>query len=106
MRGPLCRLDRPRRSTTSSVFEQWVVIVTGFGVKPVYTVLSLIVIVRLWRQGAPDLVALRRGLIAFWLGENACAIDYLVFHGEFRFVGVLSQPGNGSVFFLCRFRRV
>jgi hypothetical protein len=66
----------------SSVFEQWVVIVTGFGVKPVYTVLSLIVIVRLWRQGAPDLVALRRGLIAFWLGENACAIDYLVFHGD------------------------
>ena len=66
----------------SSVLEQWVVIVTGFGVKPAYTLISLVAIVRLWRQRAPDLVALRRGLMAFWLGENACAIDYLVFHGN------------------------
>jgi hypothetical protein len=66
----------------SSVFEQWVVIITGFGIKPAYTLISLVMIISLWRQRAPDLAALRWGLIAFWLGENACAVNYMVFHGN------------------------
>ncbi|HKW27790.1 MAG TPA: hypothetical protein VJT54_00505 [Verrucomicrobiae bacterium] len=65
----------------TSRFEQWLVIVTAFGIKPAYTLLSLVVILWLWRQRGPDLAALRWGLIAFWLGENACAVNYMIFHG-------------------------
>jgi rhodanese-related sulfurtransferase len=65
-----------------SVFEQWLVVITAFGIKPAYTLISLVVIIWLWRQRAPDLVALRWGLIAFWLGENACAVNYMIFHGN------------------------
>jgi len=50
-----------------------------FVVKPGYTLLSLAVVLVLWRSRAPDLVALRWGMIAFFLGENACAVNVLVF---------------------------
>ena len=62
--------------------QQWLVVVTAFGIKPIYLLISLVVIIRLWRQRAPDLTALRRGLIVFWLGENACAANYLFFGGH------------------------
>ncbi len=68
------------RSTTR--FEQWLVVVTGFGIKPAYMLISLIVVIWLWRQRSPDLVALRWGLMAFWLGENACSVNYLFVHGN------------------------
>ena len=65
----------------SSVFEQWVVVITALGVKPAYMLISLVTIIWLWRRQAPDLAALRWGLIAFWLGEAACAVNYVVFLG-------------------------
>ena len=63
-------------------FEQWVVIVTAFGVKPVYMLGSLGLIVWLWRSGAPDLSALRWGLVLFLAGESACAFNYVVLGGQ------------------------
>jgi hypothetical protein len=41
--------------------------------------LSLVLMIWLWRQRAVDLAALRWGLIWFWIGENACSIDFLFF---------------------------
>lgn len=64
-----------------STAEQWLAIIAGWVVKPLYMVLSLLWIVWLWRCTEPDLVALRRGLIAFWLGENACTVNYLCLGG-------------------------
>lgn len=64
-----------------STAEQWLAIIAGWVVKPIYMVLSLIWIVWLWRRSEPDLVALRRGLIIFWLGENACTVNYLCLGG-------------------------
>jgi len=62
-------------------FEQWLVVLAAFVVKPVYMLLSLAWIVWLWRRQATDLVALRWGLIWFLGGEIACAINYVVFGG-------------------------
>jgi len=62
-------------------FEEWVVVVTAFGAKPAYMLISLACVVWLWRQRSPDLVALRRGLLVFWLGEAACAVNFTVFQG-------------------------
>lgn len=81
-----------------SVFEQWLVIITAFGIKPAYTLISLVVIIWLWRRQSPDLVALRWGLIAFWLGENACAVNYMVFHGYSDFWEYLHNLGMAICF--------
>lgn len=48
-----------------------------FWIKPIYTMLALGAIVFLWNCRAADLVALRWGMISFFLGENACAINVL-----------------------------
>jgi phage shock protein E len=73
----------PLPSRVSSGFEQWVVMLSGFGIKPVYMLLSLIVIIVLRRSSASDLVALRWSMIFFLAGELACALNYLIFsHGS------------------------
>ena len=64
------------------LLEQWLVVITAFGVKPTYMLLSLGGIVWLWRRQATDLVALRWGLICFLGGEIACAVNYVVFGGN------------------------
>ena len=68
-----------------SLFEQWLAVIVGFGVKPVYVVLSLVLIIWLWRQRARDLAMLRWGLIWFWLGENACTVNFVFFRGDCDF---------------------
>ena len=58
--------------------EQVLSVTAFFVIKPIYTLLSLLVIVLLWRETSPDLVALRWGMIFFFVGENACALNVLV----------------------------
>jgi hypothetical protein len=82
----------------TSLFEQWLVVVTAFGIKPAYMLLSLIAIIWLWRQRSPDLAALRWGLIAFWLGENACSVNYMLVHGNSDFWEYLHNFGMAVCF--------
>jgi len=64
----------------SPLHEQVALVATGFGVKPFYMVLSFVLVVVLWRSRGRDLVALKWGLAVFFLGEAACAANYLVFN--------------------------
>jgi hypothetical protein len=73
--GPGAGADVPFRPMSTSA--QWLAVIIAFGVKPVYMVLALGLIVWLWQQQATDLAALRWGLIWFWLGENGCSMDFL-----------------------------
>ena len=73
--------------------EQWLAAITGFGVKPLYMLISLGLVVWLGKQRAPDLAALRWGLLLFWLGEVACAADYLFFGGHSDFWEFLHSYG-------------
>ena len=81
----LCQIQRASGETSglpfheSSLAEQIGTVLTGFGVKPFYTTLSFIWVIWLWRRKSPDLVALRWALIAFFVGENCCAINYLLY---------------------------
>ena len=59
--------------------EQWTAVLTGFVVKPIYTLAALVLAVVLWRQRSPDLVALRWAMLCFFVGENFCAANYLVY---------------------------
>jgi rhodanese-related sulfurtransferase len=64
----------------SSILDQWIAVITGFAVKPIYTMISLGIILVLWRRKSPDLAALRWAMICFFVGENFCAINYLLCH--------------------------
>lgn len=75
------------------VLEQWLVVITAFGVKPTYMLLSLAWIIWLWRRRATDLVALRWGLIFFLAGETACAVNYIAFGGNSPITDYLHSYG-------------
>ena len=63
----------------ASPWEQLLAVASGFAMKGTYTLVSLILIVLLWRHRAADLVALRWAMVFFFLGENCCAINYFMF---------------------------
>jgi hypothetical protein len=57
---------------------QWMVVLTAFVVKPVYMLLTLLLVLALRRARQTELRRLRGSLLAFFAGETACAIDFLV----------------------------
>ena len=63
----------------SPPLEQWAAVLSGFAIKPTYMLLSLLLIVVLWRSVHVELVALRWGLTFFLIGETACAVNYFAF---------------------------
>jgi rhodanese-related sulfurtransferase len=62
-----------------TLLEQAVITGAAFGLKPLYMLMSLLLVVVLWRSAAPDLVAVRQAMAAFFLGEAACAVNFLAF---------------------------
>jgi hypothetical protein len=76
-----------------TLLNQWIVVVTAFGVKPLYLLVSLGVVIVLWRRTEPDLTALRWGMIWFWAGEQACTINWLGYGGASEGLDYLHQFG-------------
>jgi rhodanese-related sulfurtransferase/preprotein translocase subunit Sss1 len=62
------------------VLVQWVAAAAAFGVKPLYMLLSLVLIILLRRRRSGDILALRWALIFFLVGESFCAVNYLWFN--------------------------
>ena len=77
----------------STWYEQLAVVTSGFGFKAVYTLLSLVLAIILWRNRAPDMVALRWAMVFFFLGENACTANYFVFRETAYFLEYLHSVG-------------
>jgi len=75
------------------LYHQVLTVASGYGVKPAYTLLSLVLVIILWRSTAPDLAALRWGLIFFFFGENFCAINYIWFNHTSYFSEYLHSYG-------------
>ncbi|NIP28477.1 MAG: hypothetical protein GWN55_17045 [Phycisphaerae bacterium] len=70
----------------SPLHEKLLAVISGFVIKPVYTLLSFILIVILWRSRSRDLVALRWSMICFFIGENFCGANYIFFqHKSYLF---------------------
>ncbi len=63
----------------SPLGEQAAAVISFFLIKPIYEILSLAMIILLWKSRSPDLAALRWAMIFFFLGENACALNYFLF---------------------------
>lgn len=105
----LCRLrsaagevrELPLRK--SPPLQQWVAVLAGFVIKPIYTLVALVLIVVLWRQQSPDLVALRWALLCFFVGENFCAANYIACADRFVAFEYLHSYGMVLCFSLTVF---
>ena len=62
----------------SSRTEQWAALAMFWAIKPLYVVLSVILVGFLWRAKSPDLAALRWGLAFFFAGEAFCYANFFL----------------------------
>ena len=62
------------------LWQQYLAVITGFVIKPVYMLIAVILVAVLRRQTKPDLVALRWSCVFFFAGEAFCAINYAGFN--------------------------
>lgn len=76
-----------------SMLNQWIVVITAFGVKPLYLLVSFGVVIVLWRRTERDLTALRWGMIWFWFGEQACTTNWLAYGGASEGLDYLHEFG-------------
>jgi len=60
-------------------FEQVMICVASFGLKPLYELLALVLAWVIWKKTESHWRVVRWGLLAFFLGENACAVNYLFY---------------------------
>ncbi len=77
----------------STIFEQAVICVAAFGLKPIYEIISLVLAILLWKKREPDFAALRRSMIAFFIGENACALNFIFFNEQSNLMEFLHTYG-------------
>lgn len=77
--GPFTTLSDESASRSMSFYEQWSAVIAGFLFKPLYMALSLFLAIALWRTRAPDLAAVKWSMLAFFIGEAWCAVNYLIF---------------------------
>ncbi|HAK59708.1 MAG TPA: hypothetical protein DCO77_04905 [Nitrospiraceae bacterium] len=78
--GPTSAGNEDLTPINLTLIEQIVITAAAFVVKPLYQIISLAIVILLWKRTDPDLAAIRRAMLAFFIGENACALNYLVFH--------------------------
>jgi hypothetical protein len=87
------RLEASAPLLESSMLEQWAVSISAFGVKPLYMLLTLALIVVLRSSTATDLMMLRWGLVFFLAGEIFCAVNFLFFSEDSYLVEYLHCYG-------------
>jgi rhodanese-related sulfurtransferase len=63
----------------SPMHEQFVAVLTFFGIKSIYSILAAFLAILLWRVAASDLGALRRSMVAFFVGEGFCFVNVVIF---------------------------
>jgi len=83
-----------------SLLSQLAMTLAAFVVKPAYIIMSGLVILILWCKTSMDLVLIRNAMLVFFIGENACTLNYLV--ASNKSVGLEFIHGLGMVgtFFL------
>ena len=76
-----------------SLFEQALISFAAFGIKPLYGLISLGLILLLFKNRKTDAVALKWAMIAFFLGENACAVNFLLYDEQSLLMEYLHMYG-------------
>ncbi|UCD79965.1 MAG: rhodanese-like domain-containing protein [Desulfobacterales bacterium] len=83
-----------------SLLSQLAMTVAAFVVKPAYIVMSALVFLLLWRKNSGDLVLIRNAMLVFFIGENACTLNYLVAANTSIRLEFLHGLGMVGMFFL------
>lgn len=66
-------------AVTWSLVEQTMIVLAAFILKPLYQIISIVIMVLIWQRKDPDIAAIKWAMLAFLIGENACAANYLIF---------------------------
>jgi hypothetical protein len=90
-------------SRAMSPLEQSAQALAGLGFKPLYSLISLGLILFLASQTAADISALRWGLVAFLTGETFCAANFFIFRHESLLSEYLHSYGMVLAFGLTAF---
>jgi hypothetical protein len=65
-----------------TMLEQFVIVVAAFVIKPLYELITLGLIILLRKQTDVELVAVRRAMWAFLVGETLCAVNFIFYREE------------------------
>ncbi len=79
------------------LLSQLSIVVAAFAVKPAYMMIALLLVLLLWTRRERDLSLLRRGLALFFIGEAACAANYLVSGNESPWLEYLHGLGMAGM---------
>jgi rhodanese-related sulfurtransferase len=83
-----------------SLLTQLAMTVAAFVVKPAYIIMSALVFLLLWRKNSGDLVLIRNAMLVFFIGENACTLNYLLASNTSIRLEFLHGLGMVGMFFL------
>ncbi len=83
-----------------SLLSQLAMTAAAFVVKPAYIVMSALVVLLLWRKNYGDLVLIRNAMLVFFIGENACTLNYLIASNKSIRLEFLHGLGMVGMFFL------
>ncbi|MHC4457662.1 MAG: rhodanese-like domain-containing protein [Planctomycetota bacterium] len=83
-----------------SLLSQLAMTLAAFIVKPAYIVMTFLVIMMLWRKRSRDLVLIRYAMVFFFIGENACSLNYLVASNSSVWLEFVHGLGMVGMFFL------
>lgn len=72
-------VEGPIRRIAFTWLEQGMICFASFGLKPLYELMALFLAWVIWKRPESHWRILRWGLLAFFVGENACAINYLFY---------------------------
>jgi rhodanese-related sulfurtransferase len=86
--------------TEISLLSQLAMTLAAFVVKPAYIVMTFLIIVMLWRKKSRDLVLIRYAMVLFFIGENACSLNYLVASNSSGWLEIVHGLGMVGMFFL------
>ncbi|MCJ7526368.1 MAG: hypothetical protein MUP71_14280 [Candidatus Aminicenantes bacterium] len=86
-------LDLPMIHLKLNPGMQWVITFLAVVIKPTYMILSLLLIIWLWRAPEPSLRLLRWALIFFLSGEMFCALNYLLTNSQSDLLEILHSLG-------------
>ncbi|MGD0537667.1 MAG: hypothetical protein ABSC03_08480 [Verrucomicrobiota bacterium] len=83
-KGMLLRGDRETDADIpafreATLYEQWALVISFFGIKSVYTLITAGIVLMLWRRREADLAAIRWSMILFFLGEGCCFLNVMFF---------------------------
>jgi hypothetical protein len=77
----------------SPIYEQWAVVMAFFGIKAIYSLIALAIVVLLWHRKEADLSAIRWSMLFFFVGEASCFLNVMVFFEDSMLLEHLHSVG-------------